>query len=115
MTETRQEMLDRIERVMTQLRPLIAALVEALDALAGEADAAVSIDELEIGSRARGALVINNITTIRQLRQISDTELLRTPNFGRVSLEEVRGALRIYDNGNDIAAIRAEANRGKAP
>jgi DNA-directed RNA polymerase alpha subunit len=99
MTETRQEMLDRIERVMTQLRPLITELVGVLDVLAGEADAAVSVDELEIGVRAQGALKNNGITTIRQLRQISDTQLLRTPNFGRVSLDEVRGALKAYDNG----------------
>ncbi|WP_038950439.1 DNA-directed RNA polymerase subunit alpha C-terminal domain-containing protein [Bradyrhizobium genomosp. III] len=51
------------------------------------------IAELAIGVRAANALYNGDILTLDQIRAESDEELLRLPNFGRKSLDEVREAV----------------------
>lgn len=46
------------------------------------------MDKLQLGIRASRAL--EHFETIEKLERMKDWELLRLPNFGRVSLNEVR-------------------------
>ena len=49
-----------------------------------------SVDELELSVRSSNCLKNANIRTIRELVQKSEPEMLRTKNFGRKSLNEIK-------------------------
>ncbi len=51
------------------------------------------VDELELSVRSANCLKNDNIVYIGDLIQKSEAELLRTPNFGRKSLNEIREVL----------------------
>lgn len=51
------------------------------------------VDELELSVRSANCLKTENILYIGDLVQKTETELLRTPNFGRKSLNEIREVL----------------------
>jgi len=51
------------------------------------------IQELELSIRVMNALIQNDIKTVGDLVQIPPTQLLRIPNFGRKSLNEVKEVL----------------------
>ncbi len=52
-----------------------------------------SVNELELSVRAYNCLKNANIKTIRDLVQKTDTEMLKTKNFGRKSLNEIKEIL----------------------
>lgn len=52
-----------------------------------------SIDELELSVRATNCLKSANITLVGELVQRTDSEMLKTKNFGRKSLDEIRRVL----------------------
>jgi DNA-directed RNA polymerase subunit alpha len=52
-----------------------------------------SVDELELSVRAQNCLKNANIRTIADLVQMTEQEILRTKNFGRKSLEEIKEVL----------------------
>lgn len=52
-----------------------------------------SIDELELSVRAYNCLKNANIKTLADLVQKTEHEMLRTKNFGRKSLDEIKGIL----------------------
>jgi DNA-directed RNA polymerase subunit alpha len=52
-----------------------------------------SVEELELSVRSYNCLKNANITTIRELVQKSEQEMLRTKNFGRKSLNEIKEIL----------------------
>jgi len=52
-----------------------------------------SIDELELSVRAYNCLIGSNIRTIKDLVQKTDSEILKTRNFGRKSLNEIKDIL----------------------
>lgn len=52
-----------------------------------------SVDELELSVRAYNCLKNANIKTISELVQKSETEMLKTKNFGRKSLNEIKEIL----------------------
>ena len=52
-----------------------------------------SVDELELSVRSYNCLKNASITTIRELVQKSETEMLKTKNFGRKSLNEIKEIL----------------------
>lgn len=52
-----------------------------------------SVDELELSVRAANCLKNANISTIGELVQKTENELLRTKNFGRKSLDEIKEVL----------------------
>jgi DNA-directed RNA polymerase subunit alpha len=56
-----------------------------------------SIDELELSVRATNCLKSANIQLVGELVQRSEQEMLRTKNFGRKSLEEIRRVLESLD------------------
>ena len=51
------------------------------------------IDELELSSRVMNGLKNDGIDTIGDLVKLTEGEFLRTPNFGRKSLNEIREIL----------------------
>jgi DNA-directed RNA polymerase subunit alpha len=73
-----------------------------------------SVDELELSVRSYNCLKNSDIRTIRDLVLKSEAEMLKTKNFGRKSLNEIKDILtsmglglgmRIDDNGTLIKAV----------
>ncbi len=71
-----------------------------------------SVEELELSVRSYNCLKNANITTIRELVQKTEPEMLKTKNFGRKSLNEIKEILaamglslgmRFDEKGNPIA------------
>jgi len=54
---------------------------------------AKSVEELELSVRSYNCLKNANIQTIAELVQKTDSEMLRTRNFGRKSLNEIKEIL----------------------
>jgi DNA-directed RNA polymerase subunit alpha len=52
-----------------------------------------SIDMLELSVRAKNCLDSESVTTMRDLVQLSEPELLKVRNFGKTSLKEVKSKL----------------------
>jgi DNA-directed RNA polymerase subunit alpha len=52
-----------------------------------------SVEELELSLRTHNCLKNANIRTIGELVQKTEAEMLRTKNFGRKSLNEIKEAL----------------------
>ena len=52
-----------------------------------------SVEELELSVRSYNCLKNANITTIRELVQKTEQEMLKTKNFGRKSLNEIKEIL----------------------
>ncbi len=70
-----------------------------------------SVDELELSVRSYNCLKNSDIKSIRDLVQKSETEMLKTKNFGRKSLNEIKDILstmglglgmKFDDNGNIV-------------
>ena len=59
-----------------------------------------SIDDLELSVRATNCLRSANIATVGELVQRSESEMLKTKNFGRKSLDEIKSVL--LDMGLDF-------------
>ena len=55
------------------------------------------VDELELSVRSANCLKNDNIVYIGDLVQKSEQEMLRTPNFGRKSLNEIKEVLTHMD------------------
>ncbi|MHA1151218.1 MAG: DNA-directed RNA polymerase subunit alpha C-terminal domain-containing protein, partial [Alphaproteobacteria bacterium] len=53
------------------------------------------VDELELSVRSANCLKNDNIVYIGDLVQKSEAEMLRTPNFGRKSLNEIKEVLSV--------------------
>jgi DNA-directed RNA polymerase subunit alpha len=76
------------------------------DAQAAHAGAAVSnehldksVEELELSVRSYNCLKNANIRTIRELVQKTEAEMLKTKNFGRKSLNEIKDILQTMGLG----------------
>ena len=55
------------------------------------------VEELELSVRSANCLKNDNIIYIGDLVQKSESEMLRTPNFGRKSLNEIKEVLQIME------------------
>ncbi len=53
------------------------------------------MDELELSVRSANCLKNDNIVYIGDLVQRSESDMLRTPNFGRKSLNEIKEVLEV--------------------
>ncbi len=76
-----------------------------------------SVDELELSVRSYNCLKNANIKTIRDLVQKSENEMLKTKNFGRKSLNEIKDILvsmglglgmKLDDTGQVVAVAGSE-------
>ncbi|MBI5788865.1 MAG: DNA-directed RNA polymerase subunit alpha [Candidatus Schekmanbacteria bacterium] len=74
-----------------------------------------SVNELELSVRAYNCLKNANIKTIRDLVQKSDNEMLRTKNFGRKSLNEIKEILMEMDLtlGTDLDELIGKRKKKK--
>ena len=78
-----------------------------------------SVEELELSVRSYNCLKNANIRTIRELVQKTEPEMLRTKNFGRKSLNEIREILHTMGLGLGVrldqpAAIDADETETEA-
>ena len=55
------------------------------------------VEELELSVRSMNCLKNDNIIYIGDLVQKTEPEMLRTPNFGRKSLNEIKEVLQIME------------------
>ena len=76
--------------------PVDVPLEQDADVLPSEANEHLdkSVEELELSVRSYNCLKNANIRTIRELVQKSEPEMLRTKNFGRKSLNEIKEILQ---------------------
>ena len=76
------------------------------------------VDELELSVRSANCLKNDNIVYIGDLVQKTEAEMLRTPNFGRKSLERDQGGARQYGppsrHGDPELAAREHRGAGQA-
>ena len=78
-----------------------------------------SVEELELSVRSYNCLKNANITTIRELVQKTEQEMLKTKNFGRKSLNEIKEILsamglslgmKIDEKGNPLMPLAQPAS-----
>jgi DNA-directed RNA polymerase subunit alpha len=67
--------------------------IDAIPELAFNPSLLKKVDELELSVRSANCLKNDNIVYIGDLIQKSESEMLRTPNFGRKSLNEIKEVL----------------------
>ncbi len=98
--------------------PVDVPLEQDADVLPSEANEHLdkSVEELELSVRSYNCLKNANIQTIRELVQKSEPEMLRTKNFGRKSLNEIKEILQSMGLGLGmrldeaaVADVEAEA------
>ena len=98
--------------------PVDVPLEQDADVLPSEANEHLdkSVEELELSVRSYNCLKNANIRTIRELVQKSEAEMLRTKNFGRKSLNEIKEILQSMGLGLGmrldeaaVADVEAEA------
>ncbi len=96
------------EPVEMPIMPTVSPVNEHLDK---------SVDELELSVRSYNCLKNANIKTIRDLVQKSENEMLKTKNFGRKSLNEIKDILvsmglglgmKLDDTGQIVAVAGTE-------
>ena len=73
-----------------------------------------SVDELELSVRAYNCLKTANIRTIADLVQKSEAELLKTKNFGKKSLNEIKTILSEMNLSLGMRLDAAELERLRA-
>lgn len=97
----KQPTLDPEILVAAAIRPLIQKLLESDPinnsvAEIGSADPLqISVYDLQLSVRTRKCMNRFGIETLRDLMQFSERELLEKQNFGKASLNELRGKLKI--------------------
>lgn len=70
-----------------------------------------SLDKLNLSVRAKNCLDSENIMTVRELVQLTESELLKLRNFGKTSLKEIKVKL---DEMGMILGMLAGSKRGQA-
>ena len=87
-----------------QLRPFInfeepaeEKAEDEVDSLPFNRNLLRKVDELELSVRSANCLKNDNIVYIGDLVQKTENEMLRTPNFGRKSLNEIKEVLKIMN------------------
>ena len=84
---------DQLQLFINFDEPRENKVVEAEDDLPFNRNLLRKVDELELSVRSANCLKNDNIVYIGDLVQKSEQEMLRTPNFGRKSLNEIKEVL----------------------
>ena len=79
---------------LDETEQIVDAQAEAPRTGAGNENLDKSVEELELSVRSYNCLKNANIRTIRELVQKSEAEMLKTKNFGRKSLNEIKDILQ---------------------
>jgi len=88
-------MQDQLNNFINFEEPEEEEIQEVLEDLPFNRNLLRKVDELELSVRSANCLKNDNIVYIGDLVQRSEPEMLRTPNFGRKSLNEIREVLKI--------------------
>ncbi len=86
-------MQDQLQLFITFDEPVIETMVSEEQDLGFNPVLLKKVDELELSVRSANCLKNDNIVYIGDLIQKSEAEMLRTPNFGRKSLNEIKEVL----------------------
>ena len=84
---------DQLEVFVNFEEPKAEVVEEMVPELAFNPALLKKVDELELSVRSANCLKNDNIVYIGDLIQKSEAEMLRTPNFGRKSLNEIKEVL----------------------
>jgi DNA-directed RNA polymerase subunit alpha len=84
---------DQLSIFITFEEPEKEVIAEEIPELAFNPALLKKVDELELSVRSANCLKNDNIVYIGDLIQKTETEMLRTPNFGRKSLNEIKEVL----------------------
>ncbi|MBV9747466.1 MAG: DNA-directed RNA polymerase subunit alpha, partial [Acetobacteraceae bacterium] len=84
---------DQLQLFINFDEPQLARAEEPEDSLPFNRNLLRKVDELELSVRSANCLKNDNIVYIGDLVQKSEQEMLRTPNFGRKSLNEIKEVL----------------------
>ena len=84
---------DQLNLFINFEEPQAARVVEHQDELPFNKNLLRKVDELELSVRSANCLKNDNIIYIGDLVQKSEADMLRTPNFGRKSLNEIKEVL----------------------
>jgi DNA-directed RNA polymerase subunit alpha len=84
---------DQLQLFINFEEPNVRESNEVLDDLPFNKNLLRKVDELELSVRSANCLKNDNIIYIGDLVQKSESEMLRTPNFGRKSLNEIKEVL----------------------
>ena len=88
---------DQLQAFVNFEDPNITQVEKASEELPFHRSLLRKVDELELSVRSANCLKNANILYIGELVQIPEPDLLRTPNFGRKSLNEIREVLQNMD------------------
>ena len=88
-------MQDQLNNFINFEEPEEEEIQEVIEDLPFNRNLLRKVDELELSVRSANCLKNDNIVYIGDLVQRSEPEMLRTPNFGRKSLNEIREVLKI--------------------
>ena len=97
-------MQDQLNNFINFEEPEEEEVAEVLEDLPFNKNLLRKVDELELSVRSANCLKNDNIVYIGDLVLRSEPEMLRTPNFGRKSLNEIREVLKVMglELGMDI-------------
>ena len=84
---------DQLQRFINFEEPEAAVEMERKDDLPFNKNLLRKVEELELSVRSANCLKNDNIIYIGDLVQKTEAEMLRTPNFGRKSLNEIKEVL----------------------
>jgi DNA-directed RNA polymerase subunit alpha len=84
---------DQFQQFINFEDPKVSTAKEAVDALPFNRNLLKKVDELELSVRSANCLKNENIFYIGDLVQRTEGDMLKTPNFGRKSLNEIKDVL----------------------
>lgn len=90
-------MQDQLQPFINFEEPKLEAAEEDTDSLPFNRNLLRKVDELELSVRSANCLKNDNIVYIGDLVQKTENEMLRTPNFGRKSLNEIKEVLKVMN------------------
>ncbi len=88
---------DQLQPFINFEEPRAEIVEEEADNLPFNRNLLRKVDELELSVRSANCLKNDNIVYIGDLVQKSENEMLRTPNFGRKSLNEIKEVLKVMN------------------
>ncbi len=93
LTKEQEELLEYLHGLGTVLRELQDDLNSLMPASGLSIDKTLPVKALGLSVRILNCLVCEDIRTIGQLVQKTEDELIRTPNFGKKSMGDLKEAL----------------------
>ena len=90
-------MQDQLQPFINFEEPQLEATADEVEELPFNRNLLRKVDELELSVRSANCLKNDNIVYIGDLVQKTEGEMLRTPNFGRKSLNEIKEVLKFMN------------------